>query len=87
MSESSTSQAPAARLGSRLFKLLASGAKRLGKIQAWILLTVFYFLFLAPAAIIFRLVADPLRLRRRDGSPWHLRVQPADLQRWIKAQF
>ncbi len=60
-------------LGRALMRVL----RAIGHVQAWIILTVFYLLFLAPVAIVFRLVADPLRLRRSTGSPWTPRTAPA----------
>ena len=35
-----------------------------------IFLTLLYFLVLGPFAVLYRLVADPLRLRRREGGNW-----------------
>ena len=43
--------------------------RTIGNVQAWIILTLFYVLILTPFGLIFRLVADPLRLRRR-SSTW-----------------
>ena len=43
--------------------------RTIGNIQAWILLTLFYVVIISPIGLVFRLVADPLRLRRR-GSTW-----------------
>ena len=47
--------------------------RTVGNFQAWILLTLFYVVVIAPIGLVFRCVADPLRLRRR-GSTW----QPFD---------
>ena len=43
--------------------------RTIGNLQAWILFTLFYLVILTPIALVFRFVADPLRLRRR-GSTW-----------------
>ena len=43
--------------------------RTIGNVQAWIILTVFYVLIITPFGLIFRLAADPLRLRRR-ASTW-----------------
>ena len=43
--------------------------RTIGNVQAWIILTLFYVLIPTPFGLIFRLVADPLRLRRR-SSTW-----------------
>ena len=44
--------------------------RTIGNIQAWILLTVFYVVIITPFGFFFRLFADPLRLRRQQGSNW-----------------
>lgn len=75
---------PAAR---RLWRLVLTAAKRIGQAQAWLILTLFYFTIVTPIAILFRLAADPLHLRRRRSSTWTVRSHPADLWRWAKAQF
>ncbi|MBI3088396.1 MAG: hypothetical protein HYY91_05905 [Candidatus Omnitrophica bacterium] len=66
---------------------LLAFAKRVGEVQAWLILTVFYFLILAPVALLFKCAADPLRLRRAPGSIWHPKPPPRDLRQWAKAQF
>jgi len=43
--------------------------RTIGNFQAWILLTLFYVVVIAPIGLVFRCAADPLRLRRR-GSTW-----------------
>ncbi len=43
--------------------------RTIGNIQAWILLSIFYVVIITPFGLVFRWVADPLRLRRR-GSTW-----------------
>ena len=44
--------------------------RAIGNVQAWILLTLFYVVVIAPIGLIFRLRgADPLRVRRRGQSP------------------
>jgi hypothetical protein len=42
-------------------------AHRIGDAQARFILTVFYFLILAPFALVVRLWSDPLRLRSSAG--------------------
>ena len=44
--------------------------RTIGNLQAWILFTLFYLVILTPIALVFRVVADPLRLRRRRRSTW-----------------
>ena len=41
--------------------------RRFGDFQARLLLTVFYFLILAPFALVVRFKADPLGLKRGGG--------------------
>ena len=40
--------------------------RALGNIQAWMLLTLFYVVLIAPVGVLFRLVADLLRSRSRE---------------------
>lgn len=42
-------------------------AHRIGDAQARFILTVFYFLILAPFALVVRFWSDPLRVRRSPG--------------------
>jgi hypothetical protein len=44
--------------------------KRIGDFQARLLLTVFYFVILAPFALVVRWASDPLSLKR-SGDRWH----------------
>ena len=69
-----------------LWKVLKRVATAIGHVQAWLVLTVFYFIILAPIALIFKLVSDPLHLRTRATSIWNARAQPPDLRRWVSAQ-
>lgn len=58
----------------------------IGHVQAWIIFTAIYLVFMVPIALIFRLKADPLRLRR-GGSPWTPRPElPADRMQWGRQQ-
>lgn len=70
----------------RLWNGLLAIAKRIGHAQAWLILTAFYFLVLAPVAAVYRLMADPLRLRPRRGSIWHPRPPIADRMAWATSQ-
>ena len=74
-------------MGRALWQLLLTGARRIGQLQTWLLLTVFYVVCLAPAALVFRIVADPLRLRRSSSNEWQPKVPPAELTAWSKSQF
>ena len=74
-------------MASRLRILLLRVARRIGRIQAWIIFTLFYFIVMAPAALIFKLFADPLHLRPC-SSLWRTRVPvpPGDQISWGRAQ-
>ena len=43
--------------------------RKIGDFQARVLLTVFYFVILAPFAVVVRFKADPLGIKR--GGGWH----------------
>ena len=43
--------------------------RKIGDFQARVLLTLFYFVILAPFAVVVRFTADPLGLKRSGG--WH----------------
>jgi hypothetical protein len=60
----------------RLWEAWKVIAGRIGDVQARILLAVFYFVVLAPFAILVRLTADPLAIGRRALRGWHQRVDP-----------
>jgi len=64
----STTANPTAPLG--LKAILLRFSERFGSMLSRVLLTVLYFLVLGPFAILYRLVADPLPLRRRKGGNW-----------------
>ncbi len=49
-------------------------ARRIGDIQSRLLLTLFYFLAVAPFAIGVKLFADPLNLAEKDRSNWVSRM-------------
>ncbi len=45
-------------------------SERFGNMLSRVFLTLLYFLVLGPFAIVYRLVADPLRLRRPSQTNW-----------------
>jgi len=49
----------------------------IGNFQSRVLLTIFYFLILAPFGLAVRVFRDPLGLRRRQGSHWFHRASAA----------
>lgn len=44
--------------------------ERFGHMMSRTLLTIFYFVLLGPFAIFYRLIADPLHLRRQARGNW-----------------
>lgn len=71
----------------RIWAVLLKVAHRIGRVQAWIIFTLFYFIVMAPAAVVLRLCSDPLHLRRR-SSPWVPHgAAPKDRLAWGRLQF
>ena len=72
-----------------LLRRLWEGWKRVGRkigdFQARVLLTVFYFVVLAPFAVIVRWKADPLGLKR--GVGWSPVVRAGDALERARRQF
>jgi len=67
----------------RLWRGWTRVGRALGDLQARILLTVFYFLVVAPFALVVRLTADPLALRPGTPRGWRVRApaEPLTLER------
>lgn len=59
----------------------------IGQVQTWLLLTLVYVIAVAPVALLYKLWADPLRLRSSSTPLWHPRAAPPELQTWAKSQF
>ena len=70
----------------RCWEALLAVAKRIGRVQAWMILTLCYVLLVTPVALIFKFVADPLHLRRKSGSIWTSSSEPVDGLAWAKTQ-
>ena len=51
-------------------KLLIEFTERFGNMLSRLLLTLLYFVLLGPFAIVYRVVADPLHIRRRKNGNW-----------------
>lgn len=51
-------------------KALVQFSERFGNMLSRTLLTVLYFVALGPFAIVYRMVADPLHLKRRPSGNW-----------------
>jgi hypothetical protein len=60
----------------RLWIWWKGAARRLGELQARVVLTLCYFLVIPPFAAIVRWIADPLGLRRTTARGWHDRPEP-----------
>jgi len=45
-------------------------AHKIGDVQARIILIVFYFLIMAPFALVMRFWSDPLRLHSKEPNGW-----------------
>ena len=69
----------------RIKEIFLTIAKRIGRIQTWLIFTLFYFVVMSPLALLFKCFADPLHLRSR-SSLWRSRVPPADPLGWGKTQ-
>lgn len=52
-------------------------ARRIGDLQARILLTVFYYAVLGPFALVLRWRSDPLGITPRGERGWRRRTEPA----------
>ncbi len=70
----------------RLWNGLLALAKRIGQVQAWLILSAFYFVVMAPAALLLKLTSDPLRVSRRAASVWHDRPRITDRMAWARSQ-
>jgi hypothetical protein len=60
----------------RLWEGWKRAGRKIGDFQARLLLTLFYFLILAPFALILRLAADPLGIKTRAHPAWRARPAP-----------
>ena len=60
--------------------------RAVGRIQAWILLTLCYVVFIFPVGLVYRLIADPLRLRRH-ASNWQSLPRQYGTMEEAKEQF
>jgi hypothetical protein len=53
-----------------MFKAFLQLSERFGNMLSRGLLTILYLVLLGPFALVYRLVADPLHLRRRRKGNW-----------------
>ena len=70
----------------RAWRLWIKFAEVLGNVQMIILLSVIYWTFVAVIAITFKLLSDPLALRRSSGPRWVTRRSPADFLESMRKQ-
>jgi hypothetical protein len=49
-------------------------ARKIGDFQARIILTIFYFLVLAPFSLAIRIGTDPLAIKANSQRGWHLKT-------------
>lgn len=59
----------------RLFSLWKRVARRIGDVQARLLLLLFYYGVLPPFALVVKLLDDPLRFKHRYLSQWCPKAQ------------
>ncbi|MBI3634747.1 MAG: hypothetical protein HY216_00845 [Candidatus Rokubacteria bacterium] len=62
----------------RLWRAWKRLGKKIGDFQARLLLTVFYFVIVAPFGLGMRLFGDPLAVKPRTGRGW--RERPATVE-------
>ena len=67
-------------------KALLEFSERFGSMLSRVLLSVLYFGLLGPFALLYRLFADPLRLRRPAGSNWTAWTSTNDTLRAARRQ-
>lgn len=53
-----------------MMRALVVFSERFGSMLSRIFLTLLYFVVLGPFALLYRLVADPLRIRPRSDGNW-----------------
>jgi hypothetical protein len=71
---------PFAAMVTRLWQGWTRLVQRVGALQARVVLTLLYFVVVAPFAVGLKLRSDPLRIGRVPGSNWTVRTgEPAGL--------
>jgi len=74
-----------------VFRRLWQGWKRIGRkigdFQARALLTVFYFVIVAPFALAIRVFADPLGLKPKTSKGWRPRTAGTPAPEQARRQF
>lgn len=46
-------------------------AQQIGELNSKLILSIFYFLILAPVAIIYKIKCDTLQIKKRKKNLWH----------------
>lgn len=63
-------------------------AQAIGNFQAQVILTFFYFVIMAPLGIVYRLIADPLNLRKKvSGSNFGKWEHPKETLESARKQY
>jgi hypothetical protein len=62
----------------RLWQRWKRIAKAIGDFQARLILSVVYFIIVAPFALILRWAADPLSLKKGAGQAWRVKSESKD---------
>jgi len=74
-----------------LVRRLWQGWKRIGRkigdVQARVLLTIFYFVIVAPFALAVRVFADPLGLKPKTSKGWRPRTAGTPALEQARRQF
>ncbi len=70
----------------RLWEAWKRLAHRIGNFQARVLLTILYAVLVLPFGVVVRLLADPLRIRRRPAE-WLDRLGKANDMNWARRQW
>jgi len=71
------------------FRRLWEGWKKIAQIigdfNARVILTIFYFILLCPFAIMLKLFADPLEIKKKKHVGWHIKENDTELTALEKA--
>ena len=63
-------------------------ARIIGDFNARVILTLFYFIFLAPFALAVRFLSDPLAIKNKSAPSWGVKSQTEEpLTEQAKRQF
>ena len=71
----------------KIWKRWVKIAHVIGVFQSKLILTIFYFLILSPAGIIFTLFKDGLGLKKSPKSKWVLKDKQAQTIEELKEQY